>query len=557
VLRKWLHRNWSWAAAAIVLAAVLIGSTLQMRAERDNALRAEQSTRAVKDYIVSVFQAADPEMSGQRDRPVSALLDAGRERLQTTLSDQPRASAELSSILGSVYQSIGKREQALAMFDLAIELARRQAMQQVLAEALHNKAYSLYDMGEFSSALVPAREALALRTRDLPDSVERINSLRLVGSILGYSGDTEEAPQLLNDALQRATDLRGADSVEAASAHLDLARYLGGIGEHPERVLEHAQRAGELFTHHLGDEHFRVSDALEIRTLGMAQSGQAAQAIDLARELVARRTALYGDMSHPRSYALNVLGSLLWRGGRGPEAIGAIEDSLRIHDQLDGPESVASLVPMLTLARVHADVGAHDAALALFERQLRIHAQHQPLTTITPTGLRLHVARNLRALNRLPEARVQLAEVLAALDQETAAAPRDRFDALLEQAALARLQGDLQAAQVTLDAIVVPADDGARAGRLSAERARMALARQQIEQAELLFNEAQAQISAALGEPEPEAWLLRLDLAEWLQQSGAADRARTLAVEIAAQVKLGIDPAGLWAQRLRALGATI
>lgn len=559
IARKWLRRNWRWAGAAALFLASLGGFTVQMRSERDNALRAEQTARAVKDYMVSVFQAADPEMSGQRDLPVSALLDGGRDRLQTTLTDQPRTRAELASILGSVYQSIGRREQALAMFDESIELARSQAMPQVLAQALHNKAYTLYDMGEFATALAPAREALVLRERDAPDSVERISSLRLVGSILGYSGDTTEAPRLLMQALDMATRLRGADSVEAASAHLDLARYYGGLGGHADLVLAHAQRAGELFTYHLGAEHFRVSDALELRTLGMAQSRQADQAIELARELVARRTALYGDISHPRSYALNVLGSLLWRGGRGLEAMAVIKDSLGIHEQLDGPESVASLMPMLTLALVYEDAGSHEQALALFERQLAIHAQHHPLTEITPAGLRRHIAANLRALGRLDEAQTALASVLAEYQADAATAPEDRFDAELERAALARSQGDLTAAQAAIDACagVKLVDDPGRGGRLSAERGRMALARQQPEQAKSLFDDAHAQMVAARGEQDPEAWLLRVDFAEWLQQSGATAPALALAVEIAAKVKPSIDPNGRWAQRLRALGASI
>ncbi len=559
IVRKWLRRNWSWVAVAGVFLALLGGFTLQMRSERDNALRAEQAARAVKDYMVSVFQAADPEMSGQRDLPVSALLDAGRDHLQSALTNEPRTRAELANILGSVYQSIGQREQALALFEESIQLARRQSMPQVLAQALHNKAYSLYDMGEFGTALAPAREALALRERDVPDSGERISSMRLVGSILGYSGDTTEAPRLLNQALEMASRLRGIDSVEAGSAHLDLARYYGGAGGHADLVLMHSQRAEELFSFHLGPQHFRAADALELRTLGMAQSRKADQAIDLARELVARRTALYGDVSHPRSYALNVLGSLLWRGGRGLEAIPVIQGSLDIHEQLDGAESVASLIPMLTLAQVNEDAGAHQQALALFERQLAIHLQHHPMTQITPAGLRVHIARNLRALDRLDEAEAALAALLTDGHADAATAPEDLFDAQLERAALALAQGDLTTAQAAIQACtrVGLVDDAERDGQLLAVRGRMALAQSEPEEARSLFDQAHAQIIAARGARAPEAWLLRLDFAEWIKQSGATADAQTLATEIATQVKTAIDPDGRWARRLRDLGAPI
>ena len=559
IMRKWLRRNWSWSAAAMGFLALATTFSLQMREQRDNALKAERTARAVKDYMVSVFQGANPEMSGQRDLPVSALLDAGSERLQGALKQDPRSRAELASILGSVYQSIGKREQALALFDQSIEQARQQSMHLLLAEALHKKAYSLYDMGEFKQAQAPAREALELRQRYAGESVERIDSMRLLGSILGYSGEAQEAPQLLSQALEMATRLRGADSVEAGLAHLDLARYFGDTGGHADRVLQHSELAVKLFAQHLSAGHFRVTDALEMRVLGLAQSNQAVAAVPLARELVARRTALYGDISHPRCYALHMLGSMLRRAGQHLEAVPVFQNCLDIHVQLDGPESVASLVPMLGLGVTFEGAGAHESALRIFERQLAIHAQHKPTTDITPAGLRLHVARNERLLGRLELAHAALKRVLAEYQADDATPPEDWVDARLELAALSRQQGDLIAAQAAIDAITPAAlaDDPTNNGRTLAERGRIALVRNEHEQARLLFEQAQAQLVSARGENDPEAWLIDVDYAEWLAQAGKPKQAQELAIAIAHKVKLAIDPTGRWADRLRKLGASI
>lgn len=558
ILRKWLRRNWNWTLAAMAFVAMLLGFSLQMRQQRDQALSAERTTRAVKDYMVSVFQGADPEMSGQRDLPVSELLNAGSARLQSALADQPQTRAELSSILGSVYQSIGQREQALELFDQAIALARTHAAQLVLAEVLHKKAYSLYDMGEFTAALPLAREALALRQEHAPEGIERIASMRLLGSILGYSGEQREAPQLLAQALELSTLASGAESIEAGLAHLDLARYFGGIGGHAEQVLQHASRAGEIFVRELGEQHFRVADALEIRILGMVQSGDTELAIPLAHDLTAKRTELYGEISHQRSYALHVLGSVLRRAGHHRQAIPVFQNSLHIHDQLDGPDSVASLVPTLNLAHVLEEAGAHDQALALFQRQLRIHLRHAAVTTITPLRLRMHIGRNLRLLGRLDEAHSELLGVLAAYRAEAKADPLERIDAQIEMAAVLRQRTELAGAETLLDSIEpgLLSEEPARRGWLAAERARIALARGMPEQAAPLYAQAQASIEAAFGKDAAEAWLLRIDEAEQLARSGADQAARALAIQIAAQVKLIIEPSGLWARRLYQLGIT-
>lgn len=558
-VHKWMRRHWRWAAVGAVFVVMLVGFSLTMRQQRDVARQAEQAARAVKDYMITVFQGADPEMSGQRELPVSELLDAGSARLAVTLADQPHTRAELTGILGGVYQGIGQRQRALELFDVAISLARAQGQDQLLAEVLHKKAYSLYDMGDFNAALPPAREALELRADGEADSVAHIASMRLVGSILGYSGETEEAPRLLGSALERATALQGPDSVEAGLAHLDLARHWGNVADQPQRVLEHADRAAANFSAVLGANHFRTADALEMRTLGLTQSGNLAAAVPAAYELLERRTVLYGETSHPRSYALHVVGSVLWRAGRHQEAAPVFVESLRIHDELDGLESVASLQPTLNLANVLEEAGAHERALALFEAQLRIHARHSVVGTVTPLRLRLHRGRNLRLLGRLAAAESELAGLRDDYRSIADADPLERVDVLIELAALRRQQGQLSAAQMELDAVdaglLEDRQAAATAARLSAEQARLAHAHKDDTAARSLLANAQAMLSARHGGDSVQVWLLKIDEAEWRAAAGDQGGARSMAEVIAARVAPAIDPAGSWSRRLQALGA--
>ncbi len=541
--RKWLKRHWAGTAVAAVFVATVGGFSWQMRQERDAALAAEQAARAVRDYMVSVFQGADPELAGKRDRPVSQFLDAGSAQLKDSLRDQPRTRAEMAGILGGVYHSIGQRQQALGLFDQSIELARAERMPGLLADSLYRKAYTLYDMEALTDALPVAREALAEQERIAPGSSSHVASLRLLGSVLGYKGDTTEAPQRLGQALTLATTGFGADSVEAGMAHLDLARYQGVAGE-PGAVLEHAMRAGEIFTARLGADHIRVADALEMRILGLAQLGRAADAVPLAQTLVERRTALYGEWSHQRSYALHAQGSVPRRTGRLREAMPVFEASLAIHDRLDGRDSVARLEPMFGLARTFEEAGAHAQALEQFEGLLAIQLAQAAAGFVTPARLRVHIGRNLRLLDRPADARALLESLVAELRAEADPDSALIAEAQLERAAGLRALGESAAAQTALDAIDAVTPE-LRIGLL-AERGRLALARQDNDQ-------ALAESVQVHGEDALATALLRIDRAAWLRRVGRAAEARALADTLATRLGPAIAPEGRYAVILRDL----
>lgn len=549
LLRKWLRRRWIPVSVTTSFLVLLGAFSWQMRQERDSAQAAERAARAVKDYMVSVFQGADPELAGRRDLPVSHFLDAGSARLQDSLQDQPGTRAELATILGGVYQSIGLRAKAIERFDEAIALARAKALPEALAEALYRKAYTLYDMEDFAAALPVAREALALRSRQAPGSPAHLDSLRLLGLVQSYRGELAEADAVLEQAYTLAQQAHGADSVEMALTRLALARHGGAAGDRPAKVLAHAIAAGETFASRLGPDHFRVADALEMRILGLAQLGRSSEAVPDAEELVARRRALYGDVSHPHSYALHVQGSVLRRAGRHLAAIPAFQASLAIHDTLDGVNAVASQMPLAALALTYEESGHHREAVRVLRQQLVIQ-QADPQNAIeSTTVLHLALARNLRLAGQADEALPLLQEVLRELASDAPSDPGLRTPAQLELAAIQRERARL-AESAGLLAAIASAD---RTVDWHAERARLALAQEDLALARQELDQALTRQREQAGEEATATWLLRIEEARWLRASGrhaeAAELARTIQERLAAM----IHPEGRWSAELQAL----
>ncbi len=549
-LRKWLRRYWLQAGAATAFLALLTGFSWQMRLERDSAQAAERAERAVRDYMVAVFQGADPELAGRRDLPVSQILDAGRARLKETLQDQPATRAEMATILGSVYQNIGRRQTAVELFDEAIRLARQENLPVLLADAVQRKAYSLYDMEDFAAALPVAREALALRASEAPGSSAHLASLRLLGLVLSLSGDEKQAEPPLREALALANQHHGEASVEAALAQLAFARHCGAWGGRASEVLKHATAAGEIFARELGADHFRVADALEIRILGLAQDGRAAEAVDDAQQLVERRRSIYGQVSNPHSYALHVLGSVLRRAGRHLDAVPAFGASLAIHEELEGGDSEALKVPLWALALTLEEAGHHAEALAQFERYLRIQLAHPENVAESILELRLRIARNQHWAGQVAEAEGALQSIAREAGAEPSADAEMQVAAQLELAAVARARGDFDAALRWLEATGAQDDP-----QWHAERGRLALAQRDLARAGEAFDRAIALESARDGEDAPAVWLLKVDKARWLAASGQRADAASLAAAIRQRLSPMIHPQGRWAMELAAIDA--
>ncbi len=556
--RKWLRRRWPLAAAALVLASVVAGFSWQMRIERDNALAAERSARALADYMISVFQGADPEVSGQRDLPVSKLLDAGYDGLSVKLAKQPRLRAEVTGILGSVYQNIGQRDRALKLFDEAIALTSALERPDLRAELLYKKAYTLYDQENFPAAEPIAREALGLREVLSPDSIELVDSLRLLGGILNYQyeGDHEqESLALLQRALALAETVAGKDSILVARAHIDLARYYNYHVLDATPVVEHGRTAVDLVRAQLGEQHYLYADALEMLALGLNRSGAFAEAVPIARQMSELRMAFYGDISYQAGYGLYTYAKTLGDLGQRLAAIKVFQRCLSIQEQLDGKSSLASTSILEELGPLYQAVGAYDEAVASFEEMIAIRSRLLPEGERDLASAQVNLAGLKRLQGDAGEAERLASSALRARLANAGTRPIRLAWAQIEMAAALRALARYTEAQAQLDAIDVHAFDGGVNGSsaLDAERARLAQAQSQHAQAQTLFLKAESQLIAGLGEAHPDVWIQRLDRAELLAAQGQHAAAADLAREIREHAASTILPGGALDLRLSAL----
>ena len=104
------HRVGIAVAVSLLLSLVagLAATAWQARAKTLEAQKAE----AVKAFLISIFQGADPVQAAGRDITLRQVLDEGAERVQRDLAGPPAVQGELLTVLAGIYAELGVTERA-------------------------------------------------------------------------------------------------------------------------------------------------------------------------------------------------------------------------------------------------------------------------------------------------------------------------------------------------------------------------------------------------------------------------------------------------------------
>ena len=232
---KFVRRHRVGIAVAVSLVLSLVGglaaTAWQARAKALEAQKAE----AVKAFLISIFQGADPVQAAGRDITLRQVLDEGAVRVQRDLASQPAVQGELLTVLAGIYAELGVTERAGALTDQALDIHERLhgANSELVATNLRQKASLAVARGDADTADRFAREALARHRR-------------AYGNL--HQDVAEDLDVLMIAARQRG---RLADALSAAEESLRIRRAIFGnehrlIADSHEQPGDPKERAGSL-----------------------------------------------------------------------------------------------------------------------------------------------------------------------------------------------------------------------------------------------------------------------------------------------------------------------
>ena len=321
------------AAASLVLAAALTATTVftyRLAVEKERATLAAAQANEVSDFLVGLVELSEPERSLGRDITVREVLDRAANRVGTGLERQPQMQMTLHTVLGQMYRELGAYDDSEAMLDAALEAQTNQdtgAVPDAAAIRLERVELYIYQ-GRYEDAVTESDFVLSvLDENDDAHHAHLVRTLRSRGQALREMGELDAARETLRQA--RSLRLYGLPTDERLGATIDLS---------------------------LGNVEYDASNFDEAR-----------------QHYLQARDRLLAEGSTPNltlAHAHLRLGYVAFQLGELDAAEAQARESLNMYERIYSSDHPDMHAPISTLSAVHSSRGEFEEAERLLNRQL-------------------------------------------------------------------------------------------------------------------------------------------------------------------------------------------
>jgi len=190
---KFTQRNRVGVGVSLLVLLMAVAFTLstiqqsrEIAAERDRAqIEAEKATQ-VSNFMIDLFDSADPNQSGGEPVTVEQILQNGAQKIETELAEQPEVQADLLVDLGRVHRRVGLLDESLVLFRRSKELrdSLYGSTHELTAHSMMRIGDLLAEKGEFNEAESELLKALTIQRKSLEpwhsDFAITLNALAII-----------------------------------------------------------------------------------------------------------------------------------------------------------------------------------------------------------------------------------------------------------------------------------------------------------------------------------------------------------------------------------------
>lgn len=374
---KFVSRNRRGVSAAVMAFCLIVGLviffTWRLAKARNVALAEAARTQRIQKFMTNLFQGGDADAGPADNLRVVTLLDRGVQEAQS-LNAEPEVQAELYETLGTLYENLGKFEQANSLLSAA--LAERKSVfgpdNAPVAETLVALGLLRGDQAQLQEAESLVREGLAMTQRHLPpDHPASARAIAALGKVLDDRGSYDAAIATLGAAVQ-VQSAKSGTTPELATTLYELANANFYAG-HYEQAEALNQRVLPMYRQIYGDHHPRVADVLINLGAIRHDLGHYAEAEPFERQALEIVQAWYGNDNPATADDLTILARTLVFENRFADAIVLLQQSLAIKERVYGQVHPSVASTLNELGNAASKQGNYDAAEQYYKRMIEIY----------------------------------------------------------------------------------------------------------------------------------------------------------------------------------------
>lgn len=411
-LRKLIERHRTMAASlALVVLAVTAGTAATwwqaMVAQRQAAVAVREAERAtaVTEFLIDLFEFAEPDHSQGETLTVRQVLDTGARQLETRLEGQPEVRIELLGTVGEIYRRLGLYDEAAPVLDAAVDLSGDVGPVPAARARLRRASLEL-SRYELESAEADLRAALADADPQL-----RSEATLAMGDLKRAAGRFDEAEQLIDRAIDLETSRDAPDPENLVRLRLTLADTAFEAGD-LKRAAGLYDAAVEQARSVYRTDHTRLALAIQSAGICAAETGDPDGGLELLEESLAMRERLLGNDHPDVAYTLRHIAQIHRAQGRFDEAERRYARALELQRNRLGENHPAVLGTLNSMAILAYDRGEVERGVELLGdvvRRARIsYGEDHPVLA----ELLVNLAAMRRVLGDLDTAEEHLQEAL-------------------------------------------------------------------------------------------------------------------------------------------------
>ena len=371
--RNRLVRRAALAGICSLTVVASIAAWLALR-QRDVARMEAATSDRTTEFMVGLFQLADPGATRGNAVTVKEVLDKGAKDIREgtgdkSLAHEPRVRAELLTAMGQAYSGLGLYQPAQELLNQARADAQSASVpSETRVRTMVGSGFTLYLNGDYDEAAKVLQSAVDLARRRLDSTDElRSKALTYLANVFIQLEKYPEAIQLCDEALvvERKAGPEGANILGQTLEALGSAYFhngdLGAAETHFREALEVRTQA------------FGMHDAYTAITLNdlgvlLYQSGRYDEAMSMYQQALPIEREVFGP-EHPEvATVINNIGRAALMSGHIDDAEPLLRQALQMTEKFEGDTHDDLVSPLNSLAMIDAYRGHLDAASREIQR---------------------------------------------------------------------------------------------------------------------------------------------------------------------------------------------